>query len=133
MSGAGQVRRAPGTGLAVLSLCLVQFVDVLGVTVVVTSLPAMLASLHAPASYASLIATGYAAFFGGLLMLGAAGRSVRPSPHDYREPRAVRGRRGAERHRQFRGGPDGRAMPARSPEDHRQPPTWPVPRPHAAV
>ena len=54
-----------------LSLCLVQFVDVLGVTVVVTSLPAILASLHAPASYASLIATGYAAFFGGLLMLGA--------------------------------------------------------------
>ena len=54
-----------------LSLCLVQFVDVLGVTVVVTSLPAMLASLHAPPSYAGLIATGYAMCFGGLLMLGA--------------------------------------------------------------
>ena len=53
------------------ALCLVQFVDVLGVTVVVTSLPAMLASLHAPDSYGSLIATGYAMFFGGLLMLGA--------------------------------------------------------------
>ncbi len=71
MSSAGQTQRAPGTGAAVLSLCLVQFVDVLGVTVVITSLPAMLASLHAPASYASLIATGYATFFGGLLMLGA--------------------------------------------------------------
>ena len=64
-------RRAAGVGVAVVSLCLVQFVDVLGVTVVVTSLPAMLASLHAPQSYASLIATGYAMFFGGLLMLGA--------------------------------------------------------------
>lgn len=42
---------APGSarrvGVAVVSLCLVQFMDVLGVTVVVTSLPAMLASLHA--------------------------------------------------------------------------------------
>lgn len=53
------------------ALCLVQFMDVLGVTVVVTSLPAMLASLHAPDSYGSLIATGYAMFFGSLLMLGA--------------------------------------------------------------
>jgi MFS family permease len=55
----------------VFALCLVQFMDVLGVTVVVTSLPAMLASLHAPDSLGSLIATGYAMFFGGLLMLGA--------------------------------------------------------------
>ena len=31
----------------------------------------MLASLHAPQSYSTLIATGYAMFFGGLLMLGA--------------------------------------------------------------
>jgi MFS family permease len=57
--------------LAMVSLCLVQFVDVLGVTVVVTALPAMLASLRAPAGAASLISTGYAVFFGGLLMLGA--------------------------------------------------------------
>jgi MFS family permease len=57
--------------LAVAALCLVQFVDVLGVTVVVTALPSMLASLHAPQSYSTLIATGYAMFFGGLLMLGA--------------------------------------------------------------
>jgi MFS family permease len=57
--------------VAVTALCLIQFVDVLGVTVVVTALPAMLAGLHAPASFGSLIATGYAMFFGGLLMLGA--------------------------------------------------------------
>ena len=56
---------------AVTALCLVQFTDVLGVTVVVTALPSMLASLHAPQSYSTLIATGYAMFFGGLLMLGA--------------------------------------------------------------
>jgi MFS family permease len=67
----GSPRRRDGTVLAVLSLCLVQFVDVLGVTVVVTSLPRMLADLHAPGSAGSLIATGYAMFFGGLLMLGA--------------------------------------------------------------
>ena len=72
----GQSRGAPAgparrVGVAVTSLCLVQFMDVLGVTVVVTSLPAMLASLHAPDSLGSLIATGYAMFFGGLLMLGA--------------------------------------------------------------
>jgi MFS family permease len=71
MTGVQQIQRASGLGVAVVSLCLVQFVDVLGVTVVVTSLPAMLASLHAAESYASLIATGYAMFFGGLLMLGA--------------------------------------------------------------
>jgi MFS family permease len=57
--------------LAVTALCLVQFVDVLGVTVVVTALPSMLASLRAPASAGGLLSTGYAMFFGGLLMLGA--------------------------------------------------------------
>jgi MFS family permease len=57
--------------VAVAALCLVQFMDVMGVTVVVTSLPSMLADLHAPPNYSSLIATGYAMFFGGLLMLGA--------------------------------------------------------------
>src|ERR1700684_2324051 len=62
-------RRAPA--LAVTALCLVQFTDVLGVTVVVTSLPSMLSSLHAAPSSSTLIATGYAMFFGGLLMLGA--------------------------------------------------------------
>ena len=48
-----------------------QFVDVLGVTVVVTALPAMLADLKAPAAAGSLVAGGYAMCFGGLLMLGA--------------------------------------------------------------
>jgi MFS family permease len=57
--------------VAVAALCLVQFMDVLGVTVVVTALPAMLSSLHAAQSASTLIATGYAMFFGGLLMLGA--------------------------------------------------------------
>jgi len=57
--------------VAVAALCLVQFMDVLGVTVVVTSLPAMLSSLHAAQSDSTLIATGYAMCFGGLLMLGA--------------------------------------------------------------
>jgi MFS family permease len=57
--------------VAVAVLCLVQFVDVLGVTVVVTALPAMLADLGAPASAAAPVATGYAMAFGGLLMLGA--------------------------------------------------------------
>jgi hypothetical protein len=70
MTGVQQIRTS-GVGVAVAALCLVQFVDVLGVMVVVTALPDMLASLHAPGSYASLIATGYAMFFGGLLMLGA--------------------------------------------------------------
>jgi MFS family permease len=49
----------------------VQFVDVLGVTVMVTALPAMLADLRAPADAASLISAGYAMFFGGLLIFGA--------------------------------------------------------------
>src|SRR5690348_7986435 len=57
--------------LGVVSLCLVQFVDVLGVTVMVTALPAMLADLGASADAASLISTGYAMFFAGLLLLGA--------------------------------------------------------------
>jgi MFS family permease len=52
-------------------LCLVQFVDVLGVTVVITALPSMLRDLEAPAASAGPVVTGYAMFFGGLLMLGA--------------------------------------------------------------
>jgi MFS family permease len=49
----------------------VQFVDVLGVTVVITALPAMLDGVGAPERSATLLVTGYAMFFGGLLMLGA--------------------------------------------------------------
>jgi MFS family permease len=49
----------------------VQFMDVLGVTVVVTTLPDMLRDVGAQPSAGALIATGYAMFFGGLLMFGA--------------------------------------------------------------
>jgi len=55
----------------VVALCLVQFVDVLGVTVMVTALPTMLSDLRASPDAASLISTGYAMFFAGLLLLGA--------------------------------------------------------------
>lgn len=57
--------------LGVVALCLVQFVDVLGVTVMVTALPAMLSDLRTSPDAASLISTGYAMFFAGLLLLGA--------------------------------------------------------------
>jgi MFS family permease len=55
----------------VIALCAVQVVDVLGVTVLVTALPTMLATLHAAPSMAGVVATSYAMSFGGLLMLGA--------------------------------------------------------------
>lgn len=76
-----QVRRAPprrragqkadGEPRLSRSLCLAQFVDVLGVTVVVTALPSMLAALRAPPSAAAPVVTGYAMLFGSVLMLGA--------------------------------------------------------------
>ncbi|MBL7260467.1 MFS transporter [Paractinoplanes lichenicola] len=56
---------------AVAALCLIQFVDVMGVTVVVTTLPAMLRDVGAAPSDDAIVATGYAMFFGGLLMFGA--------------------------------------------------------------
>jgi MFS family permease len=52
-------------------LCLVQFVDVLGVTSATTAIPAILTGLDAPASAAGPLATVYAMFFGGVLILGA--------------------------------------------------------------
>ncbi|HEV7188182.1 MAG TPA: MFS transporter [Blastococcus sp.] len=58
-------------GGVVAALCLVQFVDVLGVTVVVTALPSMLSDVGGSSADAPLVATGYAMFFGGLLMFGA--------------------------------------------------------------
>ena len=67
----GPAGEARTVWLGVVSLCLVQFIDVLGVTVMVTALPAMLSDLHASPDAASLISTGYAMFFGGLLMFGA--------------------------------------------------------------
>lgn len=57
--------------MAVAVLCAVQVIDVLGVTVLVSALPSMLATLGAASSMAGLVATSYAMFFGGLLMLGA--------------------------------------------------------------
>src|SRR5690349_11940059 len=60
-----------GMGWPVVALCLVQFVDVLGVTVVVTTLPAMLEDVGAAPADGTLVAVGYAMFFGGLLMFGA--------------------------------------------------------------
>jgi MFS family permease len=60
------------SGIAAIAvLCSVQFADVLGVTVVVTVLPKMVADLRAPAAAGSLVAGGYAMCFGGLLFLGA--------------------------------------------------------------
>lgn len=56
---------------AVAGLCLIQFVDVMSVTVVITALPAVLADVGARPADGTLVATGYAMFFGGLLMFGA--------------------------------------------------------------
>lgn len=52
-------------------LCLVQFVDVLGVTSVVTAIPAILDGLGADPGAAGPLATSYAMFFGAMLILGA--------------------------------------------------------------
>ena len=54
-----------------LVLCGVQFVDVLGVTVVVTALPRMLADVGAAPALGGAVVTAYAMFFGGLLMVAA--------------------------------------------------------------
>lgn len=69
MSGDGTGQARSGTAVAVL--CGVQFVDVLGGTVVITALPAMLADLEASDAAAGPLVTGYAIFFGSLLMLAA--------------------------------------------------------------
>ncbi|WP_081975432.1 MFS transporter [Modestobacter caceresii] len=63
------VHRSPH--VAVITLCAVQFVDVLGTTIVISAAPAMLADLGASASAVSLVVPVYAVFFGALLMLGA--------------------------------------------------------------
>lgn len=56
---------------AALALCGVQYVDVLGVTVVVTALPRMLTDLGASSGDGTMIVTAYAMFFGGLLMVAS--------------------------------------------------------------
>ncbi|MEX5721524.1 MFS transporter, partial [Geodermatophilus maliterrae] len=48
-----------------------QFVDVLGTTLVIAALPTMLADLGAPAAAATPVVTVYAVLFGALLMPGA--------------------------------------------------------------
>jgi len=60
-----------GTWRRVAVLCGIQFVDVLGVTSAITALPAMLSGVSAPAAATPILATVYAMFFGGLLVLGA--------------------------------------------------------------
>ena len=56
---------------SVTVLCLVQFIDVMGVTVVLTTLPVILRDLHLPGAAATLVSTSYAVLFGGFLMLGS--------------------------------------------------------------
>lgn len=55
----------------VVTLCFVQFVDVLGVTSATTAIPAILHGLNASDTAAGPVATAYAMFFGGLLVLGS--------------------------------------------------------------
>ncbi|MGZ4269271.1 MAG: MFS transporter [Solirubrobacteraceae bacterium] len=57
--------------VALAALCAVQFVDVLGVTVVITALPAMLRGLGARPSAAAAVVAAYGVCFGALLLLGA--------------------------------------------------------------
>lgn len=67
----GEIPRCRRQRIAVAVLCAVQVVDVLGVTVLVSALPSILATVGASQSMAGLVATCYAMCFGGLLMLGA--------------------------------------------------------------
>jgi MFS family permease len=52
-------------------LCLVQLIDVMGVTVMLTALPVILRDLDLPAAAATPVSASYAVLFGGCLMLGA--------------------------------------------------------------
>lgn len=54
-----------------VALCAVQFVDVMGVTVVVSALPRMLAELDGSAAQAGLLVPVYAVGFSSLLLLAA--------------------------------------------------------------
>jgi MFS family permease len=69
-SGGSSSGRRGARGV-VAALCLIQFVDVLGVTVVITALPVMLRDVGGTPADGTLVATGYAMFFGSLLMFGA--------------------------------------------------------------
>ena len=63
--------RWPEPTRAILVLCAAQFVDVLGVTELISALPRALAQLGASPATAGPAVTAYAMCFGGLLMLGA--------------------------------------------------------------
>ena len=65
------MRSQPWVGSTVVVLCLVQFVDVLGVTAAIVAIPSMLEGVDAGYAAAGPIATAYAMFFGGLLVVGA--------------------------------------------------------------
>ncbi len=72
MTGAsGRTTTPAGVVAVTVTLCLVQLVDVLGVTVVVTTLPRMLDDLGATPGEGTFVVTAYAMFFGGLLMVAA--------------------------------------------------------------
>lgn len=55
----------------VVTLCLVQFVDVLGVTSGTTAIPSIVRALSAPPSSAAILGSAYPAAFGAFLVLGA--------------------------------------------------------------
>ncbi|WP_348788944.1 MFS transporter [Leifsonia sp. NPDC080035] len=64
-------RGGRSAAVTVAVLCLVQFVDVLGVTSVVTAIPAILTGVRADPAAAGPLATTYAMFFGATLIIGA--------------------------------------------------------------
>jgi MFS family permease len=69
--GTAVARPEVGHGPAAAALCGVQFVDVLGGTVVVTALPRMLGDLDATPAEGTAVVSAYAMFFGGLLMVAS--------------------------------------------------------------
>jgi MFS family permease len=71
MAVSGATQRASRIRLATITLCGVQFIDVLAVTSTITAIPAIIRGLAAPPEAAGLLATVYAAFFGSLLVLGS--------------------------------------------------------------
>ncbi len=70
-TGPSPETRRESTRTVIAVLCIVQFVDVLGVTEVLTAAPQILRSLAAGGGAASAVLTSYAMCFGGLLMLAA--------------------------------------------------------------
>src|SRR4051812_34252051 len=103
----------PAWGGAVAALCLVQFVDVLGVTVVVTALPAMLSDLGGHDGDGTLIATGYAIVLRRPADVRCpARRPTGPPPGHPRRARRLRGRLAARGGGGLPAGPDRGAVRA---------------------